>query len=182
MQAQGLQLKDYHEFVNSLLDGPSEPGVASFRVVWSASNDAHASHDPASEFEGEFVFTTAQIEWTGRTPTASYTSDPLSPSTTLFAEVGTEQNGVFFHAFNFSLPGHPESKLSLEQGTPPVLVFDLVGFGPNGQPNGYRRTGSTKVPSLTGTILSVQVVGHQIVVQTTTGRYVSRDGFIYQRA
>jgi len=85
--------------------------------------------------------------------------------------------------FEFSIPGHPESHLTLVQGNPPTLLFDLMGFGPSG-PNGYHRTGQTIVPTLSGAgrILSVEVVGHQIVVTTSTGKFVSRDGFIYQKA
>jgi hypothetical protein len=85
--------------------------------------------------------------------------------------------------FLFSVPNHPESPLFLVQGDPPTLYFDLAGFGPNGAPNGYHRSGHTVLPSLrgAGTILSAQVVGNRVILQTTTGTFVSRDGFIYQK-
>jgi len=85
--------------------------------------------------------------------------------------------------FDFYVPGHPESPLTLIQGNPPTLLFDLMGFGAIVPPNGYHRIARTVVPSLSGagTLDSVQVVGLQVIVQTSTGTFVSRDGFIYTR-
>lgn len=96
MQVRDIRIEDYHDFVNSLLDGPSKSGVASLRIDWLASQDRHHFRDPGNGFDAEVAFNTAQVAWAGHTDTARYVSDPASTSTTLFAEFGHERNGVFF--------------------------------------------------------------------------------------
>jgi len=79
------------------------------------------------------------------------------------------------HRFSLGVPGVPGSQLTLTQGNPPTLTFSLPGVN---------RDGETNVPSLKGVglILKAQVVGSQIELVTEAGRFVSRDGFIYQKA
>lgn len=97
MKVRGLELEDYHDLVNALLDGPSLEGIASFHVEWSASRDKHRFHDPGSAFDSNVVFNSAKCAWAGKTEAATFVSDPASTSHSLFAEVGEERNGVFFH-------------------------------------------------------------------------------------
>jgi hypothetical protein len=79
--------------------------------------------------------------------------------------------------FEFHVPGQPQSKLILLQRDPPMLLFELQGEG------GYLRTGRVKVLSLAGCgpILSVRVLGNQVIVTAQNGTYTSRDGFLYTR-
>jgi hypothetical protein len=90
-------MQDYGDIVNALLEGPSVPAVASFNVDWTASHDRHHFRYPPEQWEGNFVFNTARCAWRAQTKTAMFVSDAASTSTSLFAEVGHERNGVFFH-------------------------------------------------------------------------------------
>jgi hypothetical protein len=47
-------------------------------------------------FAGEFIHTTAQMEWTATVGDFTFDSAPLSTSSSVFAEIGHERNGSFF--------------------------------------------------------------------------------------
>jgi hypothetical protein len=89
-------MEDYHDLVNALLEGPSVPAVASFHIEWAASRDKHRLHYPPGQWDANVVFNSAKVAWSASTATARFVSDPASTSTSLFAEVGHERNGVFF--------------------------------------------------------------------------------------
>lgn len=93
-----LSLRDYGDLVNALLLGPSVPGVASFRIEWSASSDKRRFHYEPETWDANVVINTAQVWWEAETATASFMADPASTSFSLFAEVGHERNGIFFPA------------------------------------------------------------------------------------
>jgi len=98
MDVEGIRIEDYHDFVNSLLDGPSLEAVASFRAEWSASHDRHHFRNVTNTFDEQVVINSARVWWRGETDTSLYITDPIdAPETSLFAEVGHERNGVFFH-------------------------------------------------------------------------------------
>jgi hypothetical protein len=97
MHVDDLEIEDYHDFGNSFVDGPSLEAIASFRIEWSKSNDKHRYHDAASKFDANVVFNSARVQWSGETAAARYVTDPNAPQVTLFAEVGKERNGRFFH-------------------------------------------------------------------------------------
>ena len=97
MEVDDIKIEDYHDFVNSLLDGPSLEAVASFRAEWTASHDRHHFRDVPNTFDEEVVFNSARVWWRGETATSLFVTDPIeAPETSLFAEVGRERNGVFF--------------------------------------------------------------------------------------
>jgi hypothetical protein len=52
--------------------------------------------DAAHGFAGEFVETDARIAWSAGEAGLRFVSDPASTSTTIFALLGHERNGVFF--------------------------------------------------------------------------------------
>jgi hypothetical protein len=92
-----VHIPDYGDFVNSILPGPSTPAVASFDVRW---HDIHSRYNEnSSEFglAGEFVVTDASIVWSSEQDGFAFQSDPASASKTVYAIVGHERNGVFFH-------------------------------------------------------------------------------------
>jgi hypothetical protein len=98
MEVDDIKIEDYHDFVNSLLDGPSLEAVASFRAEWTASHDRHHFRDVTNTFDEEVVFNSARVWWRGETATSLFVTDPIeAPGTSLFAEVGHERNGVFFN-------------------------------------------------------------------------------------
>ena len=102
MQASNVPLLDYGHLQNALFGGGSSPvqGSVSFRVVWSGANQRVniKNNDPVfGGFGGQFVRNSAQMEWTATVGDYVFVSRPLSTSSSSFAEIGSEQNGSFFH-------------------------------------------------------------------------------------
>ena len=73
-----IDVEDYHDVVNAILDGPSLEAEVSFKARWHA------------------VQTWATVEWVGRSGSVVYTSDPAETSRTEFAELAFERNGSYF--------------------------------------------------------------------------------------
>ena len=96
MHVENLPTKDYGDIVNALLEGPFLPGICSFDIEWSNSQDKHHFHHEASSFDADVVFNSAQAWWSAETAVARYVADDISPSHSLFAEVGHERNGAYF--------------------------------------------------------------------------------------
>ena len=96
MDVRGLELEDYHDVVNALLDGPSEEAKASFHIDWTRSSDRERFRHPPGEWSAKVMLNSARAEWSAETATARYVSDPAAPSFSLFEEVGHERSGVFF--------------------------------------------------------------------------------------
>jgi hypothetical protein len=96
MQVTDIDIEDYHDLINALMDGDSVPAVASFRIDWTMSRDKHRFHDVPDGWDANVVFNSATCEWRARTDFATFVSDPATTSTSPFAEVGHERDGVFF--------------------------------------------------------------------------------------
>lgn len=102
MKAHHLEVEDYHDLLNALRDGPSEPATVSFDIEWahardrvtvdSSNNAGFGSHD----WGGRFAVTGSKATWSGRTANFSFQSDPAATSNSQFAIIGHERNGVFF--------------------------------------------------------------------------------------
>lgn len=95
-----LTIEDYNTFANAIMDGASFTSTVSFNLQWSGTTSQIAVRNPAEGFEGIFFEDTAAIEWSASSADQSnfmFTSDPASTSTSVFAEIGLERNGVFFH-------------------------------------------------------------------------------------
>ena len=102
MKATKVAIDDYGNIGNALLGGgPAEiPGKVSFSVEWVQSGDPFTidnTDDPSlgGGFEGKFLPSAAQMEWTARVGDLKFVSDPLVTSSSPFAEIGHEANGVF---------------------------------------------------------------------------------------
>ena len=102
MKATKVAIDDYGNIGNALLGGgPAEiPGKVSFSVEWVQSGDPFTidnTDDPSlgGGFEGKFLPSAAQMEWTARVGDLKFVSDPLVTSSRPFAEIGHEANGVF---------------------------------------------------------------------------------------
>jgi hypothetical protein len=76
------------------------PGHVSFTAVWSGVTDrVHIRNtDPVyGGFAAEFVRNSAQMEWKAIVGDYHFVSAPLGTSSSSFAELGHERNGIFFH-------------------------------------------------------------------------------------
>ena len=104
MEAADVPIFDYGSIPNSLFGGqPGIPGTVSFKIVWNVgSRPVNVRNtDPVfGGYRGQFIRTTApnaaMMEWSGTVGDLEFKSDPLSTSSSVFAELGHEQNGSFF--------------------------------------------------------------------------------------
>ena len=102
LRANKVALDDYGDIGNALVGGgpPEIPGTVSFVVEWHKAGDAFTidnTDDPTlgGGLAGTFLPCTAQMEWTARVGDLKFESDPLVTSSSAFAEIGKEANGVF---------------------------------------------------------------------------------------
>ena len=98
MVVSNLEIEDYHDLCNALSDGPSDEAHVSFDVRWDSPIMRKRFRNPAADqrFTGLFSRTQARVEWSAEEEGFEFHSDPASTSTTVYAEVGEERNGVFF--------------------------------------------------------------------------------------
>ena len=101
MAARNAPIIDYGSIGNALFGGGPTPvpGSVSFRVEWSGVNERVKIRNTDSVyggFAGEFVRNSARMEWTARVGDLSFVSDPIGTSSSGFAELGHERNGMFF--------------------------------------------------------------------------------------
>jgi hypothetical protein len=89
-----LDVEDYGNVVNALLDGPSVPAAVSFDVTWSGISERVKIRNGDIDFGGEYIRNEAQLVWSASEAGFSFQSDPLASG---FATLGHERNGVFFH-------------------------------------------------------------------------------------
>lgn len=88
---------NYHNIVQSLVTGPAAPtATVSFEVEWSGVTSRQNVRNTSDGHAGEFAFTGAQLAWTAVAPPYVFSSDPIGTSSSSFALVGHERNGVFF--------------------------------------------------------------------------------------
>ena len=90
-------IKDYFNIPNALF-GPTPPVPASvsFELRWSGVTKRVHTRDVTNHFVGDYIEDTATIHWTANEAGFHFVSDSANPSTTVFAEIGSESNGVFF--------------------------------------------------------------------------------------
>jgi hypothetical protein len=96
LRVKNAEVEDYGTFLNSLFGGPSDPATVSFEVHWAGSSTQQRVVDTAGEMEGQFIRNAATMEWSATTPDYAFVSAPASTSSSLFAEIAHERNGVFF--------------------------------------------------------------------------------------
>ena len=94
-----LEIEDYGDIVNALGDGPSLESTVSFDCRWHHPiGKRHRIRNEAADqrFTGLFTQTHARVSWSAREKGFQFRSDEAETSTTVYAEVGEERNGVFF--------------------------------------------------------------------------------------
>lgn len=101
LQVSNAPILDYGNIGNALFGGgpPPIPGAVSFKVDWHGANQRLniRNTDPVfGGFAGEFVRNSAQMEWTAKVGDFVFESDAIGTSSSSFAEIGHERNGVFF--------------------------------------------------------------------------------------
>jgi len=101
LQVSNAPILDYGSIGNALFGGGPAPvpGVVSFKVEWHGVNQRVniRNTDPVfGGFAGEFVRNAAQMQWTAKVGDLLFESDALGTSSSVFAEIGHERNGVFF--------------------------------------------------------------------------------------
>lgn len=101
MEAHNVPIFDYGDIPNALFGGGPVPvpGSVSFTVTWRGVEERLKirNTDPVyGGFAGEFIHNAAQMEWTATVGNFTFDSAPLSTSSSVFAEIGHERNGVFF--------------------------------------------------------------------------------------
>jgi len=96
MKLSDVELRDFFSIPNSFMRGSSVPGDISLHMRWSGVQQRVHLHDEQNTFDAHVIEDTATMSWSARTQGFKFVSDPAITSTTVFAEIGREQNGVFF--------------------------------------------------------------------------------------
>jgi hypothetical protein len=92
-----LDMQDYTKIPNSLALGPAVPANVTFELRWSGPiNRDITVQDAANGFRGRFLENKATLSWTATRAGFKFVSDPANTSTSVFAELGRESNGIFF--------------------------------------------------------------------------------------
>jgi hypothetical protein len=91
-------LEDYFNLANALQDGPEVAAVVeSLDIDWGRHGKRVVTKDSTNGFSLDAIENTASMEWSAHNANGfRFVSAPAETSTSLFAEVGREDNGVFF--------------------------------------------------------------------------------------
>jgi len=87
---------DYHTILNALMGGPSIPSTVSFHIRWFGVQERVRVRDPKNRFVADYIDDKATIAWSASRKGFTFVSDPAHTSTSVFAGIGSERNGVFF--------------------------------------------------------------------------------------
>ena len=95
-----MAMPDFFNIPNAIFrfqDPVSVPSIVSFDITWSGPiTDRMDVNDPTEGFDGMFVLNQATMTWSAESQDGfRFVSDP-SPTTSAFAMLGKERNGVFF--------------------------------------------------------------------------------------
>ena len=96
LQASNIRILNFNDFAESLGGGAGTPAIVSFDVRWHGVDDRKNVKNPDNGFAGQFVRNSAQMEWSATVGDYRFVSDPLSTSSSSWAELGTERNGSFY--------------------------------------------------------------------------------------
>src|SRR5262249_10263676 len=96
MSLSDVELSDFFNIPNSLMRGKSIHADTSFSVRWHGVKSRVHLHDVVNHFDARVIEDSATIEWSAEEEDFQFVSDPAETSTTVFAEIGSERNGVFF--------------------------------------------------------------------------------------
>jgi hypothetical protein len=97
MNLSEVEIRDFFTIPNALMRGKSVHADASFNLQWSGVKKRVQTSDATNQFAGSYIEDTATLAWSAEEEGFKFVSDPADTSTTLFAEIGHERNGVFFN-------------------------------------------------------------------------------------
>ena len=100
MTANNVGMFDYFSIPNALFrfaDPVSANAVASFDITWSGPiTDRSSLNDASAKVSGEFILNQATMSWSASNDLGFSFATDSAPTTSAFAQLGKEQNGVFF--------------------------------------------------------------------------------------
>jgi hypothetical protein len=103
-----VPVMDFHDLANALTNGhglasPPVPPIApvpatvSFDIEWGGVIERAIVTNENEDFTGQYVRTGATIQWSSKQAGFEFLSESPNPARNLYAVVGHERNGVFFH-------------------------------------------------------------------------------------
>jgi len=97
LRVENLPVPDFHDVVRALQQQPPmATAMLSFDIEWSGVLRRLRIENETDGFAGSYVEDKATAEWSAGQDGFKFVSDPANTSTTVFAEIGHERNGVFF--------------------------------------------------------------------------------------
>jgi hypothetical protein len=108
LRLRDVPVMDAHDLYNNLTNGQGfpplgvppvapVPAMVSFDIEWSGIIDSAKVVNVMQNFRGQFVKTGATIDWSAESANFAFQSENPNPARNLYAVIGHEQNGVFFH-------------------------------------------------------------------------------------
>jgi hypothetical protein len=108
LRVRDVPVMDAHDLYNNLTKGQGYsplgippiapvPATVSFDIEWSGITDREKVINVMQNFRGQFVKTGATIDWSAESADFAFQSESPNPNRNLYALIGHEQNGVFFH-------------------------------------------------------------------------------------
>ena len=100
--AMGRIMKE-HEIAPPLPGANPAPTMNVIEIIdqplkhWSGVTKRVHLRDEQNHFVGNFIEDTASMAWSAEEEGFKFVSDPADTSTSIFAEIGSERNGVFFN-------------------------------------------------------------------------------------
>jgi hypothetical protein len=96
MHFSDVPVKDWTTVPNSLANGASVPATMSLHIEWSDTKRKVHAKNEAAGYRGFYLEDSVGVSCSTKQKGFEFVSDPAKTSTTLFAELGRERNGVFF--------------------------------------------------------------------------------------
>ncbi len=102
MTMRDVPVLDHGQIANAISGmGPDpKPATVSFRVEWSGGDGVVLIGNGAQGFGGQFLRGRGQMEWSATVGDYHFESAPLASSSSSFAQIGRESNGVFFRGMS----------------------------------------------------------------------------------
>jgi hypothetical protein len=92
-----LDVLDYANIPNAAALGPAVPANITFELRWSGPIKRDITfQDSTRTFRGRFLENQATLSWSASRSGFSFASDAANTSTSVFAELARESNGLFF--------------------------------------------------------------------------------------
>lgn len=91
-----LDVLDYTNIPNALSLGAAVPADLTYELRWSGPITREVGfRDATNGFRGLYLENQAALSWTASRAGFTFASDPANTSTSVFAQLGRESNGIF---------------------------------------------------------------------------------------